>query len=700
MGEGFVSDLIINAAVLLALSVIYEIGHILPRTLTKYRTGINGLLIGVAVVAVMSVPFRMIDDPGIVFDTRSILLFSAGITFGPLPAIIGAAIAAIYRISDGGTGVYTGLAVIITSTAMGILSRKWMMKSQRTWRWLKCYLVSLANHLIMIACFLLIPMPRALQVIREIAAPVLIIYPIVTVVLCVILLHQIERNEALLRLAAEDGYYKNLFDDNNAVMLLTEIPEGKIVDANTAACRFYGWSHDEMIRMNVNQINTLPDAEIKKKFGPAYEQKKYPVQFKHRLADGHIRDVELYSGDIKINGKNLLYSIIHDVSDRVAADRRLQISEYQNRTLVENAPDGIFLVQENRFVYLNPAMLRMYGAESESQLIGTDVGDRFHPDYREIILNKIKTARGTGQSMLPDDEVHCRLDGQPFYVNASAVPFSIDGKPGALIFVRDISRQKQMEEERAAIEAKLQQQQKLEAIGTLAGGVAHEINNPITGIMNYAQLILDSAETGTATAEFAGEIIHESERVSEIVKNLLQFSRQEKKSHSYASLYDIVSQTVSLINTIVRKDQINLLIKLDDDLPAIRWRSQQIQQVLMNLLTNARDTLNEKYPDYAQEKRIVVSCHAFTQENRRWIRLTVEDNGSGIPADVADKVFNPFFSTKPKEKGTGLGLAISFGIIQDHHGSLNFETAVGEYTRFHLDLPVDNGWGDLPEEVS
>ena len=139
----------------------------MPRVLTKYRSYINGLLIGVAVVAVMSVPFRMIDDPGIVFDTRSILLFSAGITFGPLPAIIGAVIAAIYRIIESGTGQYTGLAVIITSTAMGILSRKWLMKSQHSLRWLKCYLASLANHLIMIACFLLIPMPRALQVIRE-----------------------------------------------------------------------------------------------------------------------------------------------------------------------------------------------------------------------------------------------------------------------------------------------------------------------------------------------------------------------------------------------------------------------------------------------------------------------------------------------------------------------------------------------------
>ena len=156
--------------------------------------------------------------------------------------------------------------------------------------------------------------------------------------------------------------------------------------------------------------------------------------------------------------------------------------------------------------------------------------------------------------------------------------------------------------ERLEIEVQLRQQQRLEAIGTLAGGVAHEINNPIHGIMNYAELISDGLDETEPRLEYAKEIIRETDRIAVIVKNLLQFSRHEKQAHSYASVYDIVDQTVSLVNTIIKKDQITLDIDMDEGLPDIKCRSQQIQQVLMNLLTNARDALNEKYPEFDTNK--------------------------------------------------------------------------------------------------
>ena len=560
MGEGFVINLVINAAILLALSVIYEIGHSLPAALARYRKVFYGLLIGVAVVSIMSVPFRMASDRGIVFDTRSILLFSAGMVFGPLPAAIGALAAVAFRLASGGTGMLTGVAVIITSTAMGIIMRDWIMAGRSGKRWLRCYLAGLANHVIMIACFFLIPMPAALDIVRGIAAPVLLIHPLVTVLLCIVLTHQVERNQALLKLADEESYYKSLFDDNHAIMLLVDQDDGRIADANAAASHFYGWSREQMCSMRISDINSLDDETIKDIFMTAFRQKKFPLLMQHRLADGQIRDVEVFSGPIKSGGRNLAYSIIHDVSDRIA------------------------------------------------------------------------------------------------------------------------------------MTAKLQQQQKLESIGVLAGGVAHEINNPITGIMNYAQLILDTTPDKSPAAEYAGEIVHESERISEIVKNLLQFSRQEKQSHSYASLGDIVNRTVSLINTIFRKDQIRLEVSLPEDLPQIKCRSQQIQQVLMNLLTNARDALNEKYADYAEDKLILSTGQVIEKDGQDWVRLLVEDHGPGIRDDIRNRIFDPFFSTKPKEKGTGLGLAISFGIVHDHHGSLTLESKVGEFTRFYLDLPVDNGW--------
>jgi PAS domain S-box-containing protein len=258
---------------------------------------------------------------------------------------------------------------------------------------------------------------------------------------------------------------------------------------------------------------------------------------------------------------------------------------------------------------------------------------------------------------------------------------------GIVVNSRDITATRKLEEQ-------LMQSQKIESIGTLAGGVAHEINNPINGIMNYAQLILDQEEREGPAREFAREILQETERVARIVRNLLTFARHEKRSYSQALLSDIVSAVLSLIRTVMRHDQIVLELSIPEDLPKIMCRSQQIQQVLMNLMTNARDALNERYPAYSPDKRLRVFAEVIMKEDRRFIRTTVEDWGIGIPLEIRDRIFDPFFTTKPKEMGTGLGLSISYGIVRDHGGELTVESEPGRTTRFHMDLPVD-----LPAET-
>ena len=253
----------------------------------------------------------------------------------------------------------------------------------------------------------------------------------------------------------------------------------------------------------------------------------------------------------------------------------------------------------------------------------------------------------------------------------------------------DITEQKKLEEEKINMFAHLNQQQRLESIGTLAGGVAHEINNPLNGIMNYGQLILDSSDG--ENSEYAKEIVRETNRIAVIVKDLLQFSRDEKKEHSYANIKDIIENTLSLIKTVIKSDQINLQIDIPEDMPDLKCRSQQIQQVIMNLLTNARDALIEKYEGYNEDKIIKLYCTQFNKENRRWVRITIEDHGNGIPEASKGRIFEPFFSSKSRDRGTGLGLYISYVIVKDHHGELTFETEEGIYTKFYVDLPIDNG---------
>ncbi len=317
-----------------------------------------------------------------------------------------------------------------------------------------------------------------------------------------------------------------------------------------------------------------------------------------------------------------------------------------------------------------------------------------HPEDRERIQHAVEEAVAGGapynvehRVVWPDGTVRVMHEQGEVTRDAEGRALRMTGT------VLDITERKRREAERVEMEALMRQQQKLESIGTLASGVAHEINNPINGAMNYAQLIQDGLPAGSPLAGYAGEILRETQRVATIVSNLLQFSRAEQQSHSPARLTDIIEGTLSLIRTVIRHDQIALTVKVPQDLPELKCRSQQIQQVLMNLMTNARDALKERYPGHDPDKVLNLSAGLFEKEGRRWMRVTVEDHGTGIAPEVRGRMFDPFFTTKPRDKGTGLGLAISHSIVKEHRGELTVETDPGRFTRMHLDLPVDDGLG-------
>ena len=247
------------------------------------------------------------------------------------------------------------------------------------------------------------------------------------------------------------------------------------------------------------------------------------------------------------------------------------------------------------------------------------------------------------------------------------------------------------------MEAHLRSEQKLEAIGILASGVAHEINNPINGVINYGQLIYDIAqnqnneyiEKREIVLEFSDEIIRESNRISSIVSNLLQISRSGSKQFVECSLPDLIKRILSLVTVIMKHDQVEIETHIDESLPKIECREQEMQQVLLNLLVNAKDALDAKTGVNQEDRRIIISAtETQLSDDTKGIRITVEDNGYGIPEAIQNRIFDPFFTTKNRSEGTGLGLSISFGIIRDHNGYLRFETKEGEYTRFYIDLPL------------
>lgn len=688
--------LINNAALLLSLSLFNHLGHLMFEKRGRFAEIVDGLLIGLICIAVMSVPMTFAS--GLVFDTRSILLSLSALVFGAIPTILAATMSIAFRLSMGGVGALPGVLVILSVSIFGLFWRRYIFPKTQKHKVIYLYLFGVITHIIMLLCMLALPKELAWHTIESLSFEIMTIYPIATLMLGLLLLSQNERQEMQIRVQEADLQYRNLFENNHAVMLILDPTSGNIVDANPAAEQFYGWNRDALMKMNINQINTLSLEEIKIEMEKSVTFKRNHFEFRHRKADGSISDVEVYSGPIHKSGNRLLYSIIHDITVRMTAQRDLEASEKRFRTVLDNAPYAIFIQTEGKFAYLNRTACRLFDVETQSRLIGSRVLDRIHPDFHQNVLERIQALNEKTEIVPPVDEAFLDINGNIVDVNVLAVPFEYEGKHGALVFALDISKLKAFDRMRHEIEIQMRQQQKLEAIGTLAGGVAHEINNPLNGIMNYAQLIYDQIQRDSDASDYAKEIIRETERISEIVKNLLQFSRMEKQSHSYASMYDVVARTTSLIRTIIKKDNIDLDIRLDDDLPDFKCRSQQVQQILMNLLTNARDALNERYPGMDPMKRIEVRCTLETIDQRRWLLLSVKDYGSGIASENLNRIFEPFYSTKPKEKGTGLGLSISYGIVKDHHGEIYVDSKDGE-TCFTVKLPVDNGW-EHPGEVA
>jgi signal transduction histidine kinase len=226
------------------------------------------------------------------------------------------------------------------------------------------------------------------------------------------------------------------------------------------------------------------------------------------------------------------------------------------------------------------------------------------------------------------------------------------------------------------------------AIGELAAGVAHEVNNPITGIINLAQLLLDDSEKESLQAELLDRIVQEGERIALITKNLLSFARESKNDNEPIGIVQVIRDSISLVEHQCRKDGIKIITDYSADPCQVSGNFTQLQQVILNLLSNARFALNERYPESSPEKVIEISCTPFIIEDRKpVIQICIKDSGTGIPQGILKRLFEPFFTTKPSGKGTGLGLSISYGIVQDHGGIIKVDSIMHKYTKMIIELP-------------
>lgn len=367
---------------------------------------------------------------------------------------------------------------------------------------------------------------------------------------------------------------------------------------------------------------------------------------------------------------------------RKQAEETLRMSERKYRMLLENLPQRIFYKDKNLvYVSCNENYARDLNI-SPDEITGKTDYDFFHHNLAEKYNADDRRIIKSGQT--EDMEEKYTKDGRELIVHTVKTP--IRDEKGEIIGILgvfwDIT-------EKVTLQMEAIRSRHLVSLGELAAGVAHEINNPITGIINCAQILVNKSHKGSRENDIANRIVKEGNRIANIVQRLLYFARpsDRKEQRSAVHIGDILSDTLVLIEAQLRKESIRLMVNIPHELPRIMAHPQQIQQVFLNIISNARYALNYRYQGKHDSKILEILGEEITMNNCPYVKVVFYDRGTGIPASILDKVMNPFFTTKPRGKGTGLGLSISHGVISEHGGKLLIDSVEGEFTKVTVILP-------------
>lgn len=401
---------------------------------------------------------------------------------------------------------------------------------------------------------------------------------------------------------------------------------------------------------------------------------------RYRAKDGSYRWIEWRSRPVG----DLIYAAARDITERKQIGEALRESEARFQMLVENAPDAIFVQTAGLFAYLNPAALRLFKAKSPEDLLGKPLIERVDPSYRDRVTERIRLLIEKKIDVGRDEEIYLTMDGNPVDVEVLSVPIFYQGQYGSLVFPRDISERKNMQ--RVLIE-----NEKLAGIGTLAAGIAHEINSPlqvITGLSENASRWLENGSVNTVELQRRfNNINNNAWRIAAIVRSLLDYSHSTTEMVAICSINDLIKKTLLLVeHQLLSWSNITITTILAENLPTVSCDINQITQVLINLLTNARDAM----PDGGE---IAIQTSYDQPSNKIFLR--VSDTGVGISEDIRRKIFDPFFTTKPVGKGTGLGLSITSGILRGHGGDIELESTSNCGSVFKISLPINTS---LPEK--
>ena len=480
-----------------------------------------------------------------------------------------------------------------------------------------------------------------------------------------------------------DDRLQSLLDASSDAVFLA-MDDGRILSGNHAACQMFGYTFEELPGLTRRDL-TVDDDRLR---ASVAERRRTGVR---KAILGLVRKGgERFEADVTLaefrspSGEPRLWIVIHDRSARdqaQAATRALRESEETFRALAEASFEGIFLQRDGRILLANRAVEQMHGLP-RGGLVGVHILDCVAPEARDDIKRRV-----VARSEEPYETIGLRADGTRFFaeVQARTGPVDFRGQPSRVVAVRDVTARKQLE-------AKLIFADRMASLGTLAAGVAHEINNPLSAVMLSLQLARkelarDQDARLARTVELLANAAESAERVQRIVKELRALARPEDEPLAQIDLAEVIAYAQSIASYQIRhRARVDVRIA---PLPPLYGGRARLEQVILNLLVNAAQAI----PDDGAEHLIGIDVREHGPDR---FAIEVHDTGVGIPPELRARIFDPFVTTKPVGEGTGLGLSICHTIVTSLGGTIDVESEIGKGTTFRVVLPRGSAPTPIP----
>ncbi|MBU1340520.1 MAG: PAS domain S-box protein [Proteobacteria bacterium] len=491
--------------------------------------------------------------------------------------------------------------------------------------------------------------------------------------------------------------YKNIFNNAYVGLFHSRLSDGKIVTANKRMSEIFGYQTIEDCINNYVAIEHYVYPEMRDELITTLKKCGRIDRFETaiRKDDGSIVWIQ-FSGSLS-SENGFFEGVVIDITERKKAENALRKSEERFKTMFEQAPLGIALIN-SKTGHINEVNSRFaeIAGRSREEMTSIDWMSITHPDDVQgdldtmVLLNAGKI---TGFNM---EKRYLRPDGSYVWINMTIAPIKVADKthPLHLCMIEDITEIKSKEKEKEKLQAQLLQAQKMEAVGRLAGGVAHDFNNMLTVIKGYAELLLTEAGKDTPLNNDLTEILTAANRSMDITRQLLAFARKQTIAPMVVKLNVVVKSMLKLLKRLLGEN-IEIVWHPGEKLWPVKIDPSQVDQVLANLCVNSRDAI----PDVGNvtiETKNMVFDDAYCADHRgfipgEYVQLAVSDNGSGMDKQTVDQIFEPFFTTKKTGQGTGLGLATVYGIMKQNNGFINVYSEPGHGTTFHLYFPRHAG---------